>query len=119
MSGLTAKATFRPHGYIGRFIPAVITPAVRISVESACALIEASAKGYAPVRTGALRESISTEIRETDKTIVGEVAPHVSYAQFLEFGTYKMAAQPFMRPAYEENRGAILDLFRGNIALAL
>jgi HK97 gp10 family phage protein len=66
-----------------------------------------------------LRESITADIRETARTIVGEVAPHVSYAPYVEFGTWKMAAQPYMRPAYEENRGAILDLFRGNIALAL
>jgi hypothetical protein len=49
---LTARATFRPHGDLGRFVPSKITPAVRASVEASCSLIEASAKGYAPVRVG-------------------------------------------------------------------
>lgn len=35
-----------------------------------------------------------------------------SYAPALEFGTSKMAARPFMHPAFEKNRAAISDLIR-------
>jgi hypothetical protein len=31
-----------------------------------------------------------------------------SYAPFLEFGTYKMAAQPYLRPALDEEKSALL-----------
>lgn len=31
--------------------------------------------------------------------------------RLLEFGTEKMAAQPFMRPAFEPNIGAVTDMF--------
>jgi phage gpG-like protein len=41
----------------------------------------------APVDTGALKESIATEIDESGKTIIGRVGPNVPYAAFVEFGT--------------------------------
>ena len=36
-----------------------------------------------------------------------EATPY--YWRFLEFGTVKMPARPFMRPAFENNKGAILQ----------
>lgn len=35
---------------------------------------------------------------------------NVYHWRFLEFGTAKMRAQPFMRPALEENTGAVTDV---------
>lgn len=117
--GLSATAIFRPRGDLGRFVESTITPAVRASVEASCHLIEGKAKDFAPVDTGALRDSITTQIDELPKTIRGVVAPHVHYAIYQEFGTYKMKAQPFMRPAVDESRDAINEIFRNNIGVAL
>ena len=78
------------------------------------------AKQKAPVDTGRLRASISIAdstgvIQEPDSeasTGDGVTAPsgrgirfgtNVEYAEFLEYGTVFQAAQPFIRPAWEES----------------
>ncbi len=116
---LTATAQYKPRGDLGRYIEVHITPAVRASVEASCALVEAAAKHYVPIDTGLLQSSIDTVIEETGKTIVGRVAPHTDYAGFVEYGTRYMAAQPYMRPALDESRGPVLQLFRGNLSQGL
>lgn len=58
--------------------------------------IEAEAKRLCPVRTGRLRASIHTgKIRER----VYYVGTNVEYAPFVEFGTRKMQARPYLRPS--------------------
>lgn len=135
---LSAKATYRPRLSSGQFMETVITPGARASVQAACQTIQQRAQERCPVDTGALQASITTEIDDSGKTIVGIVAPHTSYAAYVEFGTgvaganspgagagpYNenwpgMAAQPYMRPAYEEVKPQILELFRSNIATQL
>lgn len=119
MGMISARAVFRPRSDAGRFVDAVITPAVRASVEASCALIEQTAKIYCPVDTGRLRDSITTTIDDQGTTIKGSVSTDVSYAVYQEFGTYKMAAQPFMRPAMDECKPVIADLFRSQITVAI
>lgn len=61
----------------------------------------------APVRTGALRDSL--DITE-DKTgvMIGPVRGGAgSRAHFNEFGTVKMAATPFIRPAYDNTQDQV------------
>jgi HK97 gp10 family phage protein len=50
-----------------------------------------AARGFAPVDTGELRDSIQAE---SDRVTVG--AP---YAAYVEYGTSHMSAEPFLRPA--------------------
>lgn len=38
------------------------------------------------------------------------------YAKFLEFGTSKMAAKPFMRPAFDLNAERAISVFRDTLA---
>lgn len=52
-------------------------------------------KGYS---TGATRRSITLQV-QSDKAIVEALT---SYSGYLEVGTRKMEAQPFMKPALEE-----------------
>lgn len=61
--------------------------------------IEAGAKNRAPVDTGALRNSITSEVQRRGNTIRGEVGPTVNYGGFVERGTSRMSAQPYLRPA--------------------
>lgn len=63
--------------------------------------IETDAKARAPVDTGALRGSIHTEVVTDLSAIVG---PSVDYGDYVEYGTSRMAAQPFMTPAAEAAR---------------
>ena len=135
---LQAEAVFRPRGDMGRFIEAKVTPAVLAATTKALELIKDTAQSIVPVDTGALRESIEVEIRETGKTVVGVVGPNVPYALYVEFGTgiagaasagagagpYStswpgMPAQPYMRPAVDENEKKIKDLYIGEIGMRL
>ena len=65
------------------------------------------AKDIVPVDTGALRESIDAY---TDGEEVECVAKEY-YAQYVEFGTIKMAAQPYFEPAIEEAYAAARPLW--------
>lgn len=54
-------------------------------------------RGYA---TGETKRSIGLEI--TDGGFAAEVEPKTEYAPYLEYGTRFMDAQPFVKPAYDE-----------------
>jgi len=83
------------------------------------------ARAYAPVDTGALRQSISVTTKEysdfgentlkaaqlRDETILGEptvttqdvvITAPMHYAHYQEFGTRRNPAQPFLIPAFED-----------------
>ena len=75
---------------------------------------KASAPGETPaVDTGVLVNSIKTElVSSSDSEAWVQVGTGVEYAEWLEFGTSKMAARPFMRPAYDNNEAKIKDIIR-------
>ena len=50
--------------------------------------------------TGRLKDSISVEL--TNDGMTAEVAPHTEYAAYVEFGTRFMDAQPYLKPAFDE-----------------
>lgn len=52
-----------------------------------------------PVDTGTLRNSITYEQKGDFDIIVGA---YTDYASFVEYGTRKMSAQPYLNPAFEE-----------------
>lgn len=54
-------------------------------------------KGY---QTGETKRSITLEMSNSDLTAT--VEPTTDYSPYLEFGTRFMEAQPFVRPAFEE-----------------
>ena len=60
--------------------------------------IEGHAKAVVPVDTGNLKNSIQT--KREDEGLTYTVGPRgVDYAIYVEYGTYKMHAQPYLRPA--------------------
>ncbi len=66
----------------------------------------ASASGEFPASdTGFLANNIVTKL--SSDGLSGEVTSRADYSQFLEFGTSKMGARPFMQPSLEENRPKI------------
>lgn len=71
--------------------------------------VEGIAKVLAPYDTGALKNSINTKRQRMNHW---RVQDGVEYGIYQEWGTYKMAAQPFMVPAAEKVAG---DLSSGNI----
>lgn len=63
----------------------------------------ASAPGQAPMSdTGRLANSITFD---KQGPLTATVGSHLAYAVHLEYGTIKMAARPFFRPAVERIRG--------------
>lgn len=41
------------------------------------------------------------------------------YARFLEFGTSKMKAYPFLRPAFDENKNRLPEMIKNELAAAI
>lgn len=63
-----------------------------------------SRPGQPPNRdTGDLDKNIETTVEAQNPPTV-HVTSHMPYSAALEYGTSKMAARPFMRPATEKNR---------------
>ena len=78
-------------------------------------VIETPAKAKAPVLTGTLRRSIHTEVSSSGGTAQARVGTNEQYAAHVEYGTSGQRAQPYLRPAYDEKKGAAL----GEIAAVL
>ena len=62
-------------------------------------IVERDAKKNCPRKTGRLVRSI-THVIEGNKAVVGT---NVEYAPYVELGTHKMAARPFLRNALHGN----------------
>ena len=92
---------------------------LRTAVSSGAALIRDEAKNRAPVDTGEMRRDIMIKRERSDNQraiysvfvragkrsrLSGkgrDVSKDSFYWRFVEFGTSKMAAHPFMRPAFD------------------
>lgn len=70
-------------------------------VRRTAAAVERDAKALCPVDTGFLRNSITTSVGGDGRSSLmsAEVGPSANYAPFVEFGTSRMAPQPFLMPA--------------------
>lgn len=111
---------------------------VRAALGKACAVVERTAKQKAPKDTGALRNSIQSEVREGGGELQGVIFTPLEYAPYVEYGTGLFAEgggrkdvpwnyqddkgewhstsgqhpQPFMRPALDENREQIIRILK-------
>lgn len=61
--------------------------------------IQNNARILAPVDTGRLRSSIQARKGTDSRGPYVEIVAGTNYAAYVEFGTTRMAAQPYMRPA--------------------
>ena len=110
------------------------TQKLQTALGKACAIMERAAKQKAPKDTGALRRSISSKVEGTK----GIIFTNLEYAPYIEYGTGLFAEeggrkdvpwvyqddkgeyhstrgqkpQPFMRPAFNENREQILRIIK-------
>jgi HK97 gp10 family phage protein len=83
--------------------------------ESGKRVSDPKAESGVPVDTGNLRDSIQKKITNKGMLFSGTVFVNekkAPYATFVEFGTSKMQARPFIRPAIDKNRENIKKLFR-------
>ena len=72
-------------------------------------VVERQAKEDCPVDTGRLRASITSEVSGLE----GKVGTNVEYAGFVEYGTSKMPAKPYLFPALEKSKSKITELLKG------
>ena len=82
------------------------------AINKAALLVERDAKILAPVDTGRLMNSITHDVNEADISARVGIPPRfdntsMMYGVYVELGTSKMAAQPYLRPALEKNVGKI------------
>jgi HK97 gp10 family phage protein len=131
MSLIAATSTFQPASNIKGVLDLAVLVPVFAAVQRSQAIVVEEAKALVPVDTGELRDSIAaTEPVDDGRTITGSVVASADHAAYNEFGTgvrgasspgagpfaYSMnwpgmAATPFMRPALDTARAAVLDEF--------
>lgn len=89
-------------------------------------LVQNDAKPRAPYLTGTLRRSI--HLQPTDDMLTVKVGTDVPYAARIEYGftgrdslgrRYNQPAQPYLRPAIEENRERVREEVRRVVLLQL
>lgn len=71
--------------------------------------VKVEAISIAPFDTGALSRSITIRTEITDTAIIGKVGAYIHYAKYLEFGTSKMKAQPFLKPAFDTHKMEVAE----------
>lgn len=76
--------------------------AVKTVVKRNGAQLQTKAQKNAPVDSGTLKRSIGLDI--TDGGMTAEVEPSAEYAAYVEYGTRYMEAQPYLKPAYNEQK---------------
>ncbi|MDA8212163.1 MAG: HK97 gp10 family phage protein [Clostridia bacterium] len=87
---------------VGQNVEEVLVEAVMAGAK----VIEKASKDKAPVKTGKLKRSIGVKLKErTPYNAIATIGPNDEgfYGTFVELGTKKMAAKPFLRPAFDEN----------------
>lgn len=81
-----------------------ITEKLSRGIAAGCKIVEGEARDLCPVSTeetrpggphGELKQSITSQVEGT----TGNVGSNKEYAGYVCFGTYKMAAQPYLVPA--------------------
>jgi len=88
--------------------PGLVREELGKAVTELVLVIEAKAKELCPVDTGLLRSSITPVVESWAAAYVGT---NTEYAPYVEFGTKKMEAQPFLEPAFLEGQKQASKVF--------
>lgn len=79
--------------------PKKVDKGIKLIVSKYGADLEVCMSDKAPVDTGYLMGSVTLSIKKGGYT--AEVEPTAQYASYVEYGTRRMKAQPFVKPSYE------------------
>jgi HK97 gp10 family phage protein len=83
-------------------IPQEVQEEVKELVETTGFKVKADAQRLVPVDTGHLRRSIKAKVTNGGYTTT--IGTNVDYSIFVEFGTSKKDARPFLIPAYVKHK---------------
>ena len=96
------------------------------AIRAGAAYVRDEAKKRVPVRSGTLKRSLTVrKVRVRDKNLVkykvvlthGKGAKNDAYyGSMVEFGTSKLPAQPFMRPAAQQSAPKVVEASRKYLA---
>jgi len=115
---------------------AVLGKAVEAALTKVAMKIEGDAKELSPYKTGRLRGSItyrigskgsspeapagpSDVVSNSPDKFTAHVGTNVKYAQHMEYGTARSAAQPYLRPALDNNRKTVQKIFSEELSKQL
>jgi len=74
---------------------------------------EKYAKGGCPVDTGRLRNSITNQVSEPEKSVY--IGTNVEYGKYVELGTFKMKERPFLRNAANGHSVEYKQIFKKHL----
>lgn len=77
--------------------------------------VQKKARAIVPIDTGRLRKSINYQVGKS-RVLIG---PDTDYDIFVEEGTYKMRARPYLRPGLLKSESAIIGFFEEGIDYVL
>lgn len=90
-----------------------INAAVLRALEQIGMAAEGYAKDLCPVDTGRLRSSITHTVDE--KNGAAYIGTNVEYAPYVELGTVKQEAQPFLKPAASDYGETYRNIMEGEL----
>lgn len=85
---------------------------IPVALEEVGLAAEGYAKRLAPVDTGRLRNSITHEV-SGDTVYIGS---NVEYAPYVEMGTTRTRAQPYLQPAVQNNTSAYKRIIESELS---
>ncbi len=80
---------------------------------------QGEARANAPVDTGALKGSISTEFDRNAESATGTVYTNIEYGLYQEMGTVNMPAHPFMVPAAKASENVFVHNAKNELEKAI
>ena len=90
-----------------------IDQALAKALEEVGLVAEGYAKKACPVDTGRLRNSITHQVRPSEKSVY--IGTNVEYAPYVELGTSRMKPQPFLHPAAADHEGTYKKIFESEL----
>lgn len=115
--GVTIKGLSSLQAKLNKLEP-VTRAAVERGVGLAGALVEGSAKNIVPVDTGHLRDSINSTSEPISDGAKATIGTNVEYAAYVELGTSRMQAEPYLHPALQKNKDKAKNLIMTEIVKA-
>jgi HK97 gp10 family phage protein len=92
-----------------RRLPGAMLDGIAAELEGALPHVVEDAQAGAAVDTGYMRDHIYSEVVREEGAVVGKAVSEADYSVFVELGTYKVAAQPFLLPAAIANEARIAE----------
>lgn len=109
-----------------RLAKSAMKRAMRPVLETAKSLCPVSEDGSHGKPPGYLRDSLTVatgsgkgKITARVQSRKGAFVPGEYYGGYIEYGTHKMAARPFLRPSLDQNKQVCLDLLASEINAAI